>query len=270
MNFLTIQWKFYVRLSEEVLLCDVTPSAPTLPQLLQTISLYSRWSTRGSDRGIALFFTATRNTIEGAGEKRTNEQNEQTSLGLTQVQKGSYVPLCICRLTLAWISSETSTKLLGMPTYPDRSSSLVLDSLMPTHLSDVRCRLVTPVTLRQLLLQDYFSNSLAGIPLPPSGHPRSRVHNPLSGFAPKQTKESSAWRTIYIVLQLILYYIFLKINKNDDGVKKGNRKNMSVPSFLSKDETTNNPAMQIVYKETVVSANMLNDFNSILVDRLIN
>ena len=36
-----------------------------------------------------------------------------------------------------------------MPTYPDRSSSLVLDSLMPTRLSAVRCRLVTRVTLRQ-------------------------------------------------------------------------------------------------------------------------
>ena len=33
--------------------------------------------------------------------------------------------MCICRLTLALISSETSTKLLGMPTYPDRSSSLL-------------------------------------------------------------------------------------------------------------------------------------------------
>ena len=33
--------------------------------------------------------------------------------------------MCICRLTIAWISSETSTKLLRMPTYPDRSSSLI-------------------------------------------------------------------------------------------------------------------------------------------------
>ena len=32
------------------------------------------------------------------------------------------IPLCICRLTLAWISSEISTKLLGMPTHLDRSS----------------------------------------------------------------------------------------------------------------------------------------------------
>ena len=31
-------------------------------------------------------------------------------------------PMCICRLTLAWISSEISTKLLGMPTHLDQSS----------------------------------------------------------------------------------------------------------------------------------------------------
>ena len=29
--------------------------------------------------------------------------------------------MCICRLTLAWISSEISTKLPGMPIYLDRS-----------------------------------------------------------------------------------------------------------------------------------------------------
>ena len=32
--------------------------------------------------------------------------------GLTQVQKGCYVTLCMCRLMLAWISSENSTTLL--------------------------------------------------------------------------------------------------------------------------------------------------------------
>ena len=62
-------------------LCDVTHSAPTLNQLLRTISLYGRWSTCGSDRDIAHFFTATRITIDGVGGKRTNEQNEQYAWG---------------------------------------------------------------------------------------------------------------------------------------------------------------------------------------------
>ena len=68
----------FPRLSEDrIWVCDVTPSAPTLHQPLRTISLPSRRSTSGPDRGIAHFLTATRNTIEGVGEKRTNEQNEQ-------------------------------------------------------------------------------------------------------------------------------------------------------------------------------------------------
>ena len=47
-------------------------------------------------------------------QSREWEKKEQTNkmLGLTQVQKRSYVTLCICRLTLAWISSENSTTLL--------------------------------------------------------------------------------------------------------------------------------------------------------------
>ena len=43
------------------------------------------------------------------------------------------------------------------------------------------------------------SNS-SRVPLPTSGHVEISKPNPLSGFAPKQTKGSSAWRTIYIVL----------------------------------------------------------------------
>ena len=66
--------------------CDNTPSAPQIHHLLQTISLLGQWSTCGSDRGIAHFFIATRNTIKGVGgkNKRTNEQYE---LGLTQAQE---------------------------------------------------------------------------------------------------------------------------------------------------------------------------------------
>ena len=139
-------------------------------------------------------------------QSREWEKKVQTNnmLGLTQVQKGSYVTLCMCRLTLAWISSETSTKLLGMPTYPDRSSSLLLGSLMPIRLSAVPCRLVTRLTLRQLPSSSPFVQLSSRIPLPTSGHSRSRVQNPLSGFAPKQTKESFAWRTTYIVLHFFL------------------------------------------------------------------
>ena len=93
--------------------CDDTPSAPRIRQLLQDISLLGRWSTSGSDRGIAHFFIATRNTIKGMGGKRTNKQTNNMSSGWLKVQEEELCniafPMCICRLTLAVISTENST-----------------------------------------------------------------------------------------------------------------------------------------------------------------
>ena len=66
-------------------------------------------------------------------------------------------PMCPCRLTLVWISSEISTKLLGMPTHLDRSS---LTGTGLTHadwsllLSGVDCPLTSP-----------FANWLFSVPL---------------------------------------------------------------------------------------------------------
>ena len=140
--------------------CDVTLSAPTLHQLLRTISLYGRWSTSGSDRGIAHFFTTTRNTIEGAGEKRTNEQTNNI-LGLIQAQEWSYVTLCMCRLTLAWITSENSTTLLERRLiFPHCGWSL-------SHADWSLCCPVSTglsVVPRQLLPRVPLSNSLTGVP----------------------------------------------------------------------------------------------------------
>ena len=72
-------------------------------------------------------------------------------LGLIQAQEEKLCniafPLCLCRLTLACISSEISTKLLGMPTHLDRSSftgtgfTLADCSLL---LSGVDCPLASP------------------------------------------------------------------------------------------------------------------------------
>ena len=109
--------------------------------------------------------------------------------------------MCICRLTLAWISSETSTKLLGMPTYLDRSSSL-LWSLSHAHsslccpVSTGHSRHPSPTAPSEFLCPTLW--------LAFPSYFRSRRDRG-SGFAPKQTKESSAWRTTYIVLQV--YYI---------------------------------------------------------------
>ena len=81
-------------------------------------------SSSGSDRGITHFFMATRNTTEGVGEKeqRTKKKRTMWALVNSKCKKGGSVTLhsmCICRLTLACISSEISSKPRGMPTHPD-------------------------------------------------------------------------------------------------------------------------------------------------------
>ena len=71
--------------------------------------------------------------------------------------------------------------------------------LMPTGLfccpvSTANCQLPLCVSRRELLTR---------VPLPTSGRIEISSLNPLSGFAPKQTKGSSAWRTTYIVSHTI-------------------------------------------------------------------
>ena len=74
-------------------------------------------------------------------------------------------PLCIYRLTLAWISSEISTKLLGMLTHLDRSS---FTGTGLTHadcsllLSGVDCPLASPFA--NSFFSVPFSHSLTGVP----------------------------------------------------------------------------------------------------------
>ena len=119
----------------------------------------------------------------------------------------SYVTLCvpvsIYRLMLAWISSETFTKQLECRLILTRSSFTGLDPLSCRLASLLRCPVSTASLHPPSPTANFsvpLSHSLTGIPSPLPVTSRSRVQNPLSGFAPKQTKESSAWRTTYIVL----------------------------------------------------------------------
>ena len=135
-----------------------------------------------------------KNTIEGTGEKRTNEQ----TLGVNSSSEREFCnTLCMCRLTLVRVTSENSTKQL---------ECRHLDSIFFTGLSSadwplcscVDCPCPCPVANSQLRAP--FS-TLFSRPLPLPVTARIQVQNPLSGFAPKQTKESSAWRATYIVLR---------------------------------------------------------------------
>ena len=165
--------------------------------------LYGRWSTSGSERGNTHFLPLQE---FDRGNNRTNEQIRAICLGLTQEQKGSmqhYISDSIYGLTLAWITSKNSTKQLECRLiFPHCGWTLMscwLASLLRCPESTASVRVPSP-THYQLLCP---TNSL----LASRYHFRTRrdfkSKNPLSGFAPKQTKESSAWWATYIVLQLV-------------------------------------------------------------------
>ena len=116
---------------------------PQLHQPLLTIPLlYGRWSTSGSDRGIAYFFTLQEYN-RGSGRK----ENKRTKrLGLTQVQKESYVTLCMCRLTLVWTLAK-----LPQSYWNADSSWLYLLSLVwtPSHADSSLCCPVSTASVRR-------------------------------------------------------------------------------------------------------------------------
>ena len=133
----------------------------------------------------------------GTGENKTNEQT-RTMLGVNSEQKESmqHISDSIYGLTLAWITSENSTKQRECRHLLTRSS--FTGPYLPCYC--VRSRLPLSVVPRQLFSAP-FSNQLSFASPYHFRIPRDfRSKNPLSGFAPKQTKESSAWRATYIVL----------------------------------------------------------------------
>ena len=178
-------------------LLPIVPIPPRPPHYINffTISLLGRWSSSGSDRGIAHFFQATeiqsRELEEGTKNKR--------GLGLTQVQEeelcNTLHSLYICRLTLAWISSEISSNY--------EECCLILTGLLPSLLLDsISCRLVSslsgvdcPTATLCLSSPTAFSEFLC--PTPDScslthfqSHRRSRAQAFVRLFAKRTTKHS--------------------------------------------------------------------------------
>ena len=176
-----------------------------LHQPLLTISLYGRWSTSGPDSGNAHFFTATLiQSREWEEREQTNKTNNMLRVN-SSAERELCNTLCMCRLTLVWI-------LAKIPRSNWNADSSWLDllhwsglSLMPTRLSalvsTVDCPCPCPVA--NSLLELLFQLTLFSRPLPLPVTVRFQVQNPLSCFAPKQTKESSAWRATYIVLHQV-------------------------------------------------------------------
>ena len=151
------------------------------------------------------------NRGSGRKENKTNKTNNM--LGVNSSAEGELCnTLCMCRLTLAWVTSETSTKQLECRLILTRSSFTGLDPISSdwSHRSGVRCRLPLSVVSRQLPVCSFVQPTLFSRPLPLPVTVRFQVQNPLSGFTPKQTKESSAWRATYIMLhetRTLLVYV---------------------------------------------------------------
>ena len=123
--------------------CNVTPLAPT-----HFTSLFKSFPFMGGDqlvvpRWVTHISCPYKNTIEGAGENRTNEQT-RTMLGVNSEQKESmqhYISDSIYGLTLAWITSENSTKQLECRHLLTRSFSL--GPIFSATVSPLRCPVST-------------------------------------------------------------------------------------------------------------------------------
>ena len=144
---------------------------PPLHQLLRNISILAGESSSGSDRRITHFFYGHKKYNPRSGRKRTKDKRTKWTWVNSSARRLSCDTLhsfCISRLTLACISSEISTKLLGMPTHADWTSFTASGPyLMPTGhfccpVSTPNCHSVSPFA--NCLLWVPFSKSWLAFP----------------------------------------------------------------------------------------------------------
>ena len=95
----------------------------------------------------------------------------------------------MCRLMLAGVTSETSTKQLECRLILTRSSFTGLDPISShwSHRSSIRCRLPLSVVPRQLSSAP-FSQLSSRVPLPLPTTPRFQVRKPFVWFRTKTDK----------------------------------------------------------------------------------
>ena len=160
-------------------------------------------------RGVTHISCHYKNTIKGAGENRRTNEQTRTMLGVNSEQKESmqhYISDSIYGLTLAWITSENSTKQLECRHLDSVffAGPYLMLARLSARVSGVNC--ACPWFHANSLCS--FSNQLSfASPYHSRIRQDFRSKNPLSGFALKQTKESSAWRATYIVLHI--HYVFV-------------------------------------------------------------
>ena len=103
------------------------------------------------------------------------------------MQKGSYVTLCKCRLTLAWVTSENSTKLLECR-FIFRHCGWTLSHADSPLCSGVRCRLPLSVVPRQLPSSSFVQPTPFSRPHTNSGHGKISSPKPFVWFRAKTDK----------------------------------------------------------------------------------
>ena len=139
--------------SAGVPLWNATPSPPTLSLSSNHVFfLAGRWSTSGWG-GNAHFFTYTQEYDRGRQEK-TKRRTNTDKLGVTKGRGRCCNTICMCRLSLAWVTSENSTMLLGSDILRLFFTGPYLVSSPLCSVSGVDCPSVDPRQL-PLLLSNY-------------------------------------------------------------------------------------------------------------------
>ena len=179
-NYAGFLWMLHV--------CYVTASAPKHVNFLLTIHfLAGRWSTSGPEGGNAHFLPLQEYDRGGAEKIEGQTNKHEQCLGLTQEQKESYAALCIpdsiYGLTLAWVTSENSTKQLECRLILTQSSSLD-----PIFCYCVRSRPHLSVSSRQLPVSSFLQPTLFRVPLPLPDTARFQVQKPFVWFRARTDK----------------------------------------------------------------------------------
>ena len=164
--------------------CNVTPLPPHTFITLLTIALRPVGDQLVVPRWVTHISCHYKNSIEGTGENKTNEQTRTICLGLTQEQKESYATLCIpdsiYGLTLAWVTSEISTKQLECRHLDSIFFTVAGPSCHAASplCSGVHCRPPLSVSRCQLLSAPFPNQLSFRVPLPLPDTARFQVQKP--------------------------------------------------------------------------------------------
>ena len=140
--------------------------------------------------GNAHFLPPHKNTIEGDRRKQNRRTNNK--LGVTKGRGRCCNTICMCRLSLAWVTSENSTMLLGSDILRLFFTGPYLVSSPLCSVSGVDCPSVDSRQL-PLLLANYQLPSLVLASLWVASSTLIRLPVPLPGTARFHVQEFFVW-----------------------------------------------------------------------------